>query len=366
MGAVFALFAGFYYWTPKIVGKTYNEILGKIHFWTLFVGVNLTFFPQHFLGLAGITQFKTTYFNKVLLNIIIQILIVNIVYIFIIEDSLISLVNLNFISNIIPIYLKNRKNENVKFPMGPHIKLKWLNNPQRIYENPNYNRNLIGSDNKKRSIVYQWLNLITGKIYIGSAWNGSTRLLSYWTPSFLKRKYPIYYNINYYGIHNFALAILEDLGASGDVTKEFILSREQYYLDKLFHNYPYLIINFSKVAGSTKGYKHMPEFGLNRKGCLNPMYGRVKSKEFIEMQNRYSPFGSGSNNSLFGKTKSPSTIVKITKLVYVYNCLDMSLIGEFSTVNCYKQFKMGKDTLTKYIKSGLPYKGKIFSRIKLY
>ena len=39
MGAVFALFAGFYYWAPKIVGKTYNETLGKIHFWTLFVGV---------------------------------------------------------------------------------------------------------------------------------------------------------------------------------------------------------------------------------------------------------------------------------------------------------------------------------------
>ncbi|KIM35152.1 hypothetical protein M413DRAFT_20813 [Hebeloma cylindrosporum] len=48
MGAVFALFAGFYYWTPKIVGK--------IHFWTLFIGVNLTFFPQHFLGMAGMPR----------------------------------------------------------------------------------------------------------------------------------------------------------------------------------------------------------------------------------------------------------------------------------------------------------------------
>ena len=243
--------------------------------------------------------------------------------------------------------------------MGPQIKPHWLNKPIRIYENPNYNRNLIGSDNKKRSIIYQWLNLITGKICIGSAWNGSTRLLSYWTPSVLKRKYPIYHNINYYGIHNFALSILEDLGESGSVSKEFILSREQYYLDKLFNNYSNLSINLSKVAGSTKGYKHFPYFSLNRKGHLNPMY----AKEFIEMQNRDR---SGSKNPLFGKTKSPSTIDKITKLVYVYNCLDMSLIGEFSTLNCSKIFKIGKDTLTKYIKSGLPYKGKIFSRIKLY
>jgi len=51
MGAVFALFAAWYYWVPsKIIGRPYNELLGQIHFWTLFVGVNLTFFPQHFLG----------------------------------------------------------------------------------------------------------------------------------------------------------------------------------------------------------------------------------------------------------------------------------------------------------------------------
>ena len=56
MGAVFALFGGFYYWIPKIIGRLYNDFLGKIHFWTLFIGVNLTFLPQHFLGMDGLPR----------------------------------------------------------------------------------------------------------------------------------------------------------------------------------------------------------------------------------------------------------------------------------------------------------------------
>jgi cytochrome c oxidase subunit 1 len=56
MGAVFGIFAGFYYWFPKLVGKLPHELLGRVHFWTMFVGVNLTFFPQHFLGLAGMPR----------------------------------------------------------------------------------------------------------------------------------------------------------------------------------------------------------------------------------------------------------------------------------------------------------------------
>lgn len=56
MGAVFGIFAGFYYWIEKMTGHTYPEILGQIHFWLFFIGVNLTFFPMHFLGLAGMPR----------------------------------------------------------------------------------------------------------------------------------------------------------------------------------------------------------------------------------------------------------------------------------------------------------------------
>ena len=56
MGAVFAIFAGFYFWISKIIGLQYPEILGQIHFWTFFAGVNITFFPMHFLGLAGMPR----------------------------------------------------------------------------------------------------------------------------------------------------------------------------------------------------------------------------------------------------------------------------------------------------------------------
>jgi cytochrome c oxidase subunit I len=56
LGAVFALFAGFYYWFGKMWGRSYNELLGKLHFWVFFVGVNVLFFPMHFLGLDGMAR----------------------------------------------------------------------------------------------------------------------------------------------------------------------------------------------------------------------------------------------------------------------------------------------------------------------
>jgi cytochrome c oxidase subunit 1 len=56
MGAVFALFSAWYFWIPKMLGLSYNQFMGKVHFWVLFIGVNVTFFPQHFLGLQGMPR----------------------------------------------------------------------------------------------------------------------------------------------------------------------------------------------------------------------------------------------------------------------------------------------------------------------
>jgi len=56
LGAVFSIFAGWYYWFPKMSGYMYNETLGKLHFWLTFIGANVLFFPQHFLGLAGMPR----------------------------------------------------------------------------------------------------------------------------------------------------------------------------------------------------------------------------------------------------------------------------------------------------------------------
>jgi len=56
MGAIFGIFSAFYYYFQKMYGLEFNELYGKIHFILFFAGVNLTFFPMHFLGLAGMPR----------------------------------------------------------------------------------------------------------------------------------------------------------------------------------------------------------------------------------------------------------------------------------------------------------------------
>lgn len=60
-GALVSIFSGIYFWLPKWTGRYYNETLGQLHFWLTFIGINLTFFPMHFLGLAGMPRRITDY-----------------------------------------------------------------------------------------------------------------------------------------------------------------------------------------------------------------------------------------------------------------------------------------------------------------
>jgi cytochrome c oxidase subunit 1 len=101
LGAVFALFSAWYYWIPKIIGFNYNLLLGKVHFMLLFIGVNVTFFPQHFLGLQGMPRRISDYpdafagWNLVssfgsIISVIATVLFLHIIYLQLVEGNVTS------------------------------------------------------------------------------------------------------------------------------------------------------------------------------------------------------------------------------------------------------------------------------------
>lgn len=186
---------------------------------------------------------------------------------------------------------------------------------------------------------------------------GSRRLISYWYPSILSRNFPIYNSLLFYKHSNHSLAILADLGSSKNVILSDLLKKEQYFLDYYFSEYPNNIINLAVIAGSTLGIKHSAEFSAKRSGIFSPIFGKIKSPEFIKMQLRDKR---GKNNPQYGVIKLPETINKLSKFISVYSADDNSYIGTFKTVECSKYFKIGKDTLMKYVNTGKPFKGKLF------
>jgi len=111
LGAVFGMFAGFYFWFGKMTGYNYNETYGKIHFWITFIGVNLTFFPQHFLGLAGMPRRYSDYpdnmatWNTIsslgsIISLVGVILFIFIIYdAFVREEKFVAWYNNNYNSN---------------------------------------------------------------------------------------------------------------------------------------------------------------------------------------------------------------------------------------------------------------------------
>ena len=122
--------------------------------------------------------------------------------------------------------------------------------PVVTYSNADKDKSIIYEENKNKSGIYRWNNLITSKSYIGSSISLSNRFSNYYSLAYLKRRVGkgssiIYNSLLKHGYNNFSLDILEYCESS------VLIKREQYYLDTLKPKY-----NILKIAGSSLGYKH--------------------------------------------------------------------------------------------------------------
>jgi group I intron endonuclease len=258
MGAVFALFAGFYYWTPKIVGRTYNEFLGKVHFWTMFVGVLQT--------IIILFTFLKIFINRFVLS--------------------------NSISEIIDRDIIDRDSNDID---NKTLDLKLNNLPTPKLPNPNKNKNIIEKlksiqaeakfidikDSKKdillniknKAGIYMFFNLLNGNTYIGSSVKLDRRFRVHMS-NIGSVNLPLYNALNKYGINNFVFLIIQYC----DPVEEICLGLEQIYLDLYKPKY-----NILKLAGSSQGFKHSPDTIAKLKkmhaGKLHPRFGSKASND---------------------------------------------------------------------------------------
>jgi group I intron endonuclease len=231
MGAVFALFAGFYFWSPKIVGKTYNEVLGKIHFWTLFVGVS-SYNPKYNL------KNKILRIKKKIGKFFIK---------FSTQDSDFS--------------------QNISSSL-------FIGGLEKFSANDSIN---IKKTVKNKAGVYMFYNNVNGDMYIGSSVNLSRRFRAHIHLS----KYsnlPLYNAMRKYGITNFSFIILEYC----EPNFKLLIELEQNFLD--LHKPKY---NILPLAGSSQGLKHKLDTILKLKnlhsGKLHPRFATKPSIEQREL-----------------------------------------------------------------------------------
>lgn len=197
MGAVFALFAGFYYWTPKIVGRSFSDLLGKIHFWTLFIGVR-----------------QTEDFLKRQKDCIIR------------QGKVLHL----YLSSIAA--LKKQPEEFIHY-----------------FHNVKESKKDIYKNLRKKAGVYVFINNINNKIYVGSSVNLTSRMANYYYyyNSDKLSKIFIIRAMKKYGLENFSLGIM----VFCDKNPKTCLDLEQKWIDYLKPDY-----NVLTIAGNSSNYKH--------------------------------------------------------------------------------------------------------------
>lgn len=247
MGAVFALFAGFYFWTPKIIGLTYNELLGKIHFWTLFVGV-IQIFRSGSISPSDVVEREK-------------------------QDVDLNDIDNNTLDNI----MNNLTNPKLPDPENNKQK-QMLNKLNDISAEVKFigikdNKTDILLNIKNKAGVYMFFNLVNGDMYIGSSVKLDRRFRIHLS-SIGFVNLPLYNALNKYGLNNFVFLILQYC----EPVEELCLGLEQSYLDMFKPNY-----NILKLAGSSQGFKHSPETIAKLKklhtGNLHPRFGTKASDE---------------------------------------------------------------------------------------
>lgn len=276
MGAVFALFAGFYYWAGKIVGKQYNEVLGQIHFWIMFIGVKIT---------------KIVFFSLFLYLMCSLLCSIS-------SDALVELVNIDILSCLIfknLVYNKHavcrtkglatKSKENIEsqgeiLTSTTRKKVEEMESEFFMYFKEIFkNKKEIYKQLKGKSGVYLFINNINYKLYVGSSVNLDRRLrvhLHFSTTSntINKNNQILYKAIKKYKLENFSFAILEFCN------KDFLLCAEieQKWINKLKPDY-----NILQIVKSSLGFKHNLET-INKlkeqfKKERHPKYGSKTSIE---------------------------------------------------------------------------------------
>lgn len=212
--------------------------------------------------------------------------------------------------------------------------------PVKVYLNPDKEKELIIRDNKDRTGIYRWVNIDSGKSYIGSSANLSTRFKQYFNYnhiSYPKRNLRIYKALLKYGYSGFRLEILEYC------YPEILLEREQFYFDRCNPEY-----NILKVAGSPLGYRHSEAAkklisiaSKDRKVLESTrdikreiLLGKTLDKEHIE-------------NLRLGNTFRKSVIVTDTETGNIKEFISLTEAGEYLGIS--------RVTVGKYLSKGTLY-----------
>lgn len=344
MGAVFALFAGFYFWTPKIVGKLYNDFLGKIHFWTLFIGVNLMGKIYFDLGTSVLLFMlylliiyrdhtpcsSADYLRKV--------------------NKTINSFNLKAVGHNSPSFnlqfmvgsIGLRRFSSASISTSPDVE---VNNFVLFFKNVLINKRDIYKQLKGKAGVYLFINNLTGKLYVGSSIVLSKRMAShlYHANSSKDTNIILYRAMRKYKLENFSLAIQEfckpDIIVCSDLEKKWIDFYKPDY-------------NVLKIPGSSSGFRHSIET-INKLKQLfkkenHPKFGSRNSietnlaiskgiKEFYRKHEHHAKGKKGILSAQYGIGG---------QFVFCYNKTGKELI--FPSVNGAKQhFKVRWSTIKK-------------------